>query len=289
MTIAVVPFDAPLGAEILGLDIRKPLTTDERNALVDAWHRHLVLLIRGQRLTDPQLIAFARNFGEVAVASASELTATAGGDLAGYPEITVVSNIIENNKPIGGLGSGEAAWHTDSSFLEEPQAGSFLHALEVPPSGGDTSFCNMYLAYETMPARLREQVLDRLALHNYAYVASGNLRRGFEETPDVTKAPGARHPIVRLHPGTGKPALFLGRRLKSYIVGLPVEESEALLDEIWEHATNERFVWTQKWQVNDLVIWDNRCTMHRRESFDPGSRRLMHRAQTRGEVPLVAG
>lgn len=286
MTFEVIPFDAPLGAEVRGLDIRGALGEDDRKALLDAWHRHLVLLIRGQRLSDPQLIEVARNFGDLALASSNEVSGKFGGDLEGYPEITVISNIIENDRPIGGLGNGEAAWHTDSSFLDRPQGGSLLHALEVPPSGGDTQFCNMYLAYETLPQGLKDRIAGRKILHNFAYVASGKLRKGFEETTDVTKAPGAHHPIVRIHPDTGRQALFLGRRLKSYVIGLPVEESEALLDELWAHGTQPRFVWTQEWRVNDLVVWDNRCTMHRRDSFDPATRRLMHRTQTRGEVPI---
>lgn len=288
MTIEVIPSKAALGADIRGFDLSRPLSAADREAILEAWHRHLVLRFRGKVLTDPQLLAFARNFGELQYAPSNEVSDKFGGDHVHYPEIAVVSNIIEAGKPIGALGSGEAYWHTDSSFIERPPAGSFLHALEIPPSGGDTSFCNMYLAYETLPERLKERIRGKKALHNFAYVASGTLRKGFEETTDVTKAPGAHHPLVRTHAGTGRTALFLGRRLKSYIIGLPVEESEALLDELWAHATQPKFVWTQQWQLGDLILWDNRCSMHRRDAFDPSTRRLMHRAQTKGDIPVGA-
>ena len=288
MGIDVIPSGAALGAEVRGIDLRRPLDDAEFDTLLAAWHEHLVLLIRGQPLTDAELIAFARHFGELQPAPANELTDKFGTDLADYPEIAVVSNIIEKGKPIGALGSGEAFWHTDSSYIERPPAGSFLHALEVPPRGGDTSFCNMYLAYETLPEATKSRIATLEALHNYSYTASGVLRKGEHETDDPSKAPGAHHPLVRRHPGTGRPALFLGRRLKSYIIGLPLEESEALLDELWAHTTQRKFVWTHKWRVGDLIIWDNRCTMHQREPFDPDSRRLMHRTQIVGDVPVAA-
>jgi taurine dioxygenase len=288
MAIEVIPSKAALGADVRGVDISRPLSSAERDAIRNAWHAHLVLRFRGRVLTDPQLLAFARHFGDLQYAPSNEVSDKFGGDHVDYPEIAVVSNIIEGGKPIGALGSGEAYWHTDSSFIEQPPAGSFLHALEIPPSGGDTSFCNMYLAYETLPERLMERIRGRKALHNFSYTASGALRKGFEDTTDVTKAPGAHHPLVRTHAETGRPALFLGRRLKSYIEGLPVPESEALLDELWAHATQPKFVWTQQWQIGDLILWDNRCCMHRRDAFDASARRLMHRTQTKGDIPVSA-
>jgi taurine dioxygenase len=288
MTIEVIPSGAALGADVRGVDISRPISAADRDSILDAWHRHLVLRFRGKVLTDPQLLALARNFGELQFAPSNEVSDKFGGDHVDHPEIAVVSNIIEAGKPIGALGSGEAFWHTDSSFIERPPAGSFLHALEIPPSGGNTSFCNMYLAYETLPERLKQRIRGKKALHNFSYVASGTLRKGFEETTDVTKAPGAHHPLTRTHAGTGRTALFLGRRLKSYIIGLPVEESEALLDELWAHATQPKHVWTQVWQVGDVILWDNRCCMHQREAFDPSTRRLMHRAQTKGDIPVSA-
>jgi taurine dioxygenase len=288
MSIEVIPMNAALGAEVRGVDLRRPLASADLEALRKAWHDHLVLLVRDQPLSDPELIAFSRHFGDLIPAPSNEVSDKFGGDHVDYPEIAVVSNIIENGKPIGALGSGEAFWHTDSSFIPRPPAGSFLHSIEVPPAGGDTSFCNMYLAYETLPAATKARIAHLKTLHNFNYVASGKLRKGAEETVDITKAPGAHHPLVRRHPETGRNALYLGRRLKSYVLGLSIEESEKLLDELWAHATRPALVWTHQWRPGDLIIWDNRCTMHRREAFDASQRRLMHRTQTLGDAPVAA-
>ena len=281
----VIPTGAALGAEIRGVDIAKPLSDADRKAIRAAWLEHLVLLIRGHRLDDPALMAFTRSFGELEYAPSNENSAKFGGDHDQYPEIAIVSNIVENGKPIGSLGAGEASWHTDSSFIEVPPAGSFLHAIELPSEGGNTSFCNLYAAYETLPDTLKRRIAGKTAIHNFAYTSAGQLRKGFDVVTDVTKSPGARHPVVRTHPETGRKSLFLGRRLGGYIVGMPVDESEALLNELWAHSTQDKFVWVHRWRVGDLIIWDNRCTLHRRDAFDPTTRRLLHRAQTKGTVP----
>jgi taurine dioxygenase len=197
----------------------------------------------------------------------------------------VVSNIIVDGKPIGSLGAGEALWHTDSSCEPAPPDGSVLHAIEIPPEGGNTQFCNMYDAYERLPADLKALIQDKKAVHDNAYTAAGALRRGKKEVTDVTKTTGAHHPLVRTHPVTGRKALYLGRRRNSYIVGLPVEASEALLDRLWSYATLGESTWTQEWQLGDVIMWDNRAVMHRRDEFDPAARRLLHRTQIKGTVP----
>jgi len=286
MAIDVLPTGAALGAEIRGVDISKPLSAADRSAVHAAWMKHLVILVRDHRLDDPALMSFARNFGELEYAPSNENSATFGGDHERYPEIAVISNIVENGKPVGSLGAGEASWHTDSSFIEVPPAGSFLHALELPAEGGNTYFCNLYAAYETLPESTKRLIAGRKAIHNFAYTSAGQLRKGYADVTDVTKSPGAHHPMVRTHPETGRKALFLGRRLGGYILGMPVDESEALLDELWAHSTQERFVWRHVWRVGDLIAWDNRCTLHRRDAFDPASRRLLHRAQTKGSAPI---
>ena len=197
----------------------------------------------------------------------------------------MISNIIENGVAIGALGAYEAIWHTDMSYNPEPPMGSALYALEVPPAGGDTGFANMYRAYETLPDELRRQVEGRLCRHNSSRNSAGELRRGYGEAIDPREAPGADHPIVRTHPVTGRKALFLGRRRNAYTQGLDLAASEALLDRLWQHATKPEFTWYQQWRVGDLVMWDNRCVLHRRDEFDPNSRRLMHRTQIQGDRP----
>ena len=272
--------------------LRQPLSPIDRDQILAAWHNHLVVRFRGQPMTDEQHMAFTRNFGELEFA-ADKLVQNRYGvgsntvNRAGVPpQIAVISNIIENGKPIGGLGSGEAFWHTDSSFVEVSPAGSFLRAIEVPPSGGATYFLNMYSAYETLPETLKQRIAGLEAIHAMTHSSSGEPRKGFENITDVSQVPGPRHPLVRTHPDTGRKCLFLGRRLNSYICGLPVADSEALLNQLWAHATQEKFTWRQDWQVGDLIIWDNRCAMHRRDPFDPNARRLMHRTQTKGTRPV---
>jgi taurine dioxygenase len=198
----------------------------------------------------------------------------------------VVSNVVENGKAIGQLGAYEAVWHTDMSYIPDPPMASALYALETPPSGGDTGFCNMYLAYDSLDTELRREVAGRLCRHDASRNSAGELRRGFADAPDPSETIGAEHPIVRTHPMTGRKALFLGRRRNAYIPGLPVADSEALLDALWQHATRPDFTWYQQWQVGDLILWDNRCVMHRRDAFDPAMRRIMHRTQIKGERPV---
>jgi taurine dioxygenase len=171
------------------------------------------------------------------------------------------------------------------SYNPEPPSASVLYALEIPPAGGDTGFTNMYLAYETLPDELKRAVEGRVCKHDASRNSVGELRRGFSEVTDPRETPGAEHPLVRTHPVTGRKALFLGRRRNAYVPGLSLPESEALLDRLWAHATRPELTWYQVWKIGDLIMWDNRCTMHRRDAFDPTSRRVMHRTQIRGDRP----
>jgi taurine dioxygenase len=193
--------------------------------------------------------------------------------------MNVISNIKSDGVPIGGLGDGEAIWHADMTYVETPPMAAILYALEVPASGGDTYWANMYLAYETLPAGLKRDIEGRVAVHDATYNSAGMLRKGYKDITDPRAAPGAHHPLVRVHRETGRKCLFLGRRRNSYVVGLPVGDSEALLDQLWAHATQPQFTFRQQWRVGDLLVWDNRCTLHRRDAFDPAARRLMHRTQ----------
>src|ERR1051325_5221987 len=280
--VVVRPAGAALGADIDGVDLARALSSETVAAIKQAWGDHLVLRFRGQRLSDDDLMRFSRLFGELDWAPiAATKDAPEGRDY-----IMVVSNVVENGQPIGQLGAYEAVWHTDMSYVAEPPMASALYSLEAPPSGGDTGFCNMYLAYETLPSALRRQVEGRLCRHDASRNSAGELRRGFVDAPDPTQAVGAEHPIVRTHPVTGRKALFLGRRRNAYVVGLPLEESEALLDALWEHCTKPQFAWYQQWRAGDLILWDNRCVMHRRDAFDPATRRVMHRTQIKGDRPF---
>lgn len=281
--IIVIPTGAALGADVTGADLMKPLDVAAFKAIETAWHQHLVLRFRGQQLDDPGLLAFARRFGDL---DQAPVHAVGDTDVDPYPEITVMSNIKVNGKPIGNLGHYEAEWHTDMSYNEKTPIGSLLYSLEVPPEGGDTGFSNMYAAFETLPPELKRAMIGKSCKHDSSRTSVGDLRKGFKDVTDPREAPGTAHPIVRTHPATRRNALFLGRRRNAYIVGLPLAESEDLLNRLWAHASKPEFAWYQRWKVGDLVMWDNRCAMHRRDAFDPGSRRLMHRTQIKGDQPF---
>jgi taurine dioxygenase len=280
--ITIVPTGASLGADIVGVDLSQPLDAATFTAIEDAWRQHLVLRFRGQQLDDPGLLRFARRFGEL-----DKAPIHAKGEVEDpFPEITVMSNIKIDGKPIGNLGNYEAEWHTDMSYNELTPIGSVLYALEVPPAGGDTGFSNMYQAYDTLPTELKRALVGLQCKHDSSRNSAGELRKGFQEVTDPRDAPGAIHPLIRTHPATHRNALFLGRRRNACIIGLPLDASKDLLDKLWAHATQKRFAWYQQWKVGDLVMWDNRCAMHRRDAFDANSRRLMHRTQIKGDKPF---
>ena len=283
----IIASNGPLGAEVSGIDMRNPIDADDVAMIKQAWNDYLELVIRGQyQATLEDHMAFSRHFGELAMSPPSPVTGKRGEYENVPPEIAVVSNIEIDGKPIGALGTADVKWHTDSSFFEIPPAGGLLRAIEVPEDGsGATSFLNLYRAYETLADSLKSRIEGRLCNHSANFDSSGR-PYPYAETGDPTKSPGARHPLVRTHPETNRKCLFLGRRLDAWIVGLSVEESEELLDALWNHATKDEYSWTHKWLNGDMVMWDNRCVMHRRDAFDPRIRRHMQRTQIVGTRPV---
>jgi taurine dioxygenase len=278
--IDVVPTGAVLGAEIRGVDL-KNLDDEAFAGLLRAWHDHQVVLVRGQTLDDQDLIRFSRRFGDLDWAPVQE---TGRRFVEGLPEIYIVSNVTVNGQPIGSLGAGEAVWHTDMSYLEVPPMASMLYAIEVPPAGGNTSFCSMYAIHAALPAKLKSRIAALKIKHDGTYNSGGYVRQGVTPTDDPRASPGAVHPLVCVHPDTGRQMLYLGRRRNAYIMGLELAESEALLDELWDYVARPEFAFEHAWWVGDLVLWDNRCTMHRRDPFDASARRIMHRTQVKGDA-----
>lgn len=279
--LAVIPTGAALGAEVIAGDLRD-LDDDGFAAVVAAWHAHAVVLLRDQTLDDHDLIAFSRRLGDLDIAPVQE---NGRRFVAGMPEIYIVSNVKVNGEAIGSLGDGEAAWHTDMSYVAAPPKASALYALEVPPRGGNTAFCSMYAVYEGLPAALRARIEDLAIKHDGTYNSGGYLRQGVAPTGDPRTSPGTLHPLVCTHPDTGRRMLYLGRRRNAWIAGMELAASEALLDELWAAVARPQTHWEHAWRPGDLVLWDNRCTMHRRDAFDPGSRRIMHRTQIKGDAP----
>lgn len=270
------PFPAAAGAEVEGIDL-SILTEADKRTIHAEWLDNLFLVFHDQKLTNDQLITVSRIFGE------PEISAVAPKDGI-YQQIAVISNVVEDGKPIGALGAGELLWHSDHSFNETPLAAAMLYAREVPDEGGNTLFSNMYRALETLPAGLRARI-EALTIKNDGSLNSAGQRRTDAVIEDLRTYEGPSHPVVRTHPETGNNALYLGRRPNAYVNGMSIEDSEELLNKLWAHASNPDFTWSHKWRVNDLVVWDNRCLMHRRDSFDQNARRVMYRAQCAGDRP----
>ena len=281
MTLTVNNLDAPLGAEISGIDLSRPASSSDVEAIEGVWRERLVVVFHAQSLSDPELIAFSKNFGELDPPGPNPYGQPF---LKEHPELNVISNVVESGKPIGNLGDGEAVWHADMTYVEVPPKAAMLHALEVPPpdAGGNTYFADMFAAYSALPADLKKAVEGKIAVHDASTNSAGMLRKGYQAVTDVRQTVGAHHPLIRTEPGTGRKALFLGRRPNAYVVGLEVTESEALLDALWAHATQPRFTLSHQWKVGDLLMWNNLSVLHRRDPFDPKTRRVMHRSQIKG-------
>lgn len=282
--IEVKPMSATLGAEVRCGDVRR-VSDDDFKPVYQALLDHLVIRIRGQQLTDPELIDFGKRLGTLDFAPFAK---TGKERARTHPEIIIVSNVMENGEAIGVLRDAEVVWHSDNSYRDRPLSYSALYSLEIPPTGGNTGFANMYLALETLDRALRQKIEGRTLKHDMTYNSAGDLREGFQPVDDVRDAPGPSHPIIRTHPETGYNALYLGRRPNAYINGYSVAESEALLEALWSHATQEKLTWHHVWQPGDILIWDNRCVMHHRDPFDGGYRRVMHRIQCAGDVPALS-
>jgi taurine dioxygenase len=281
MPLTIRPVTDAVGAEISGVNLAQ-LNDAEFSQIEQAWNRHSALLFRDQKLTDDDLLAFSRRFGELDPPPVQEHGRQSP---EGYPDIYVVSNVLDDKgAPIGALGAGEAVWHTDMSYLTEPPDASMLYSLEVPPSGGDTWVLGMQAAWATLPDALKAKVRGRRIKHDGTYNSGGYLRKGVTPTDDPHKAPGAWHPAVIAHPSTGAPSLYLGRRRNSYVEGLAPAESDALLDALWAHIERPDLRYQHRWRVGDLLLWDNRSTMHRRDPFDNATRRVMHRTQIKGKA-----
>jgi taurine dioxygenase len=272
--IAVTPLSSALGAEVTGLDLRRPLAPDEVTAVREAFHRHLVLLFRGQRLTDEEHTRFAECFGEIEVVKASQ------SQRQEQPHILFVSNVRDAGLRTA-LEDGEMWFHSDQCYYERPVSATTLYALEVPKVGGNTLFANGYLAYETLPAELKAKLDGRLALNVYDYQANAVVKAKTSRAD----APGYKHPAVRTHPVTGRKALYVNRLMTEYVEGLEPEESRDVLARVFDHLERREFVYEHVWRPGDLLMWDNRCSTHARTHFEPTERRMLRRIAIKGDRP----
>ena len=273
--LRVRPLSAALGAEIIGVDLSKDVDEQTCAQLRDAWHRHLVILLRDQELSEEDEVRFAERFGPPAVIHTKQF-------VRNHPAVMLISNIREDGKPIGALPDGEMHFHTDQCHQERPAMASMLYALEVPRVGGNTLFANGYKAYETLPPEIRRRLEHRKAFNAYDYDGAAT-KRGTRLNEGV---PSHVHPVVRTHPATGRKALYVNRLMTVRIEGLPARESDELLEFLFDHQERREFIYEHVWRARDLVMWDNRCTLHARTDFSAGERRLMRRVTIQGEKPV---
>jgi len=276
------PFDAPLGAEVLGLDLARPLSDVDFSRIRRAYLEHHVLVFRDQRITPAQQVAFTRRWGPL------QRHVLAQFALPGQPEVLIVSNIVEGGEPIG-LGDAGVFWHSDLSYKARPSLGSLLHAQELPATGGDTLFANQHLAWSLLPLHTKGAVVGRRAEHSYLKQYEELRRRNPWRPPlspaQVGQVPPVWHPIVRTHDESGLRALFVSEHFTTRVEGLPDGESRALLDELFAHGTQERFVYRHAWQPRDLVFWDNRSVLHLAAGCPDSQRRKLYRTTIEGDVP----
>jgi taurine dioxygenase len=273
--LGVRPLSSALGAEILGLDLRDDIDARVFAQIRDAWHQNLVIVLRGQNMSEEDQVRFAEKFGPPAMIHTKQF-------VRNHPAVMLISNIREDGKPIGALPDGEMHFHTDQCHQERPAMASMLYALEVPRAGGNTLFANGYTAYETLPPEIKRRIDGRKALNAYDYETAAT-KRGTRLSQSV---PSYAHPVVRTHPATGRKALYVNRLMTVRIEGLPAQESEDLLAMLFDHQERREFIYEHVWRVGDLVIWDNRCTLHARTDFSPDERRLMRRVTILGEKPV---
>jgi taurine dioxygenase len=271
----VRPLSPALGAEIVGIDLSKEIDDLTFAQIRDAWHEHLVILLRDQELSEEDEVRFAEKFGPPAVIHTKQF-------VRNHPAVMLISNIREDGKPIGALPDGEMHFHTDQCHQERPAMASMLYALVVPSAGGNTLFANGYKAYATLPDAIKRRIDGRKALNAYDY-DTASTKRGTRLADGV---PSYVHPVVRTHPATGRKALYVNRLMTVRIEGLPADESDELLDLLFEHQERREFVYEHVWRPGDLLMWDNRCTLHARTDFSPDERRLMRRVTILGEKPV---
>jgi taurine dioxygenase len=269
------PLSPALGIEVGGVDLARPLDDADFERIEQAWHEGLILLFRNQDLDEAQQAAFGARFGELGKVLHQH------GGRGTHPGVMYISNVVENGKLIGALPDGEMYFHSDQCYTERPAMATMLYAMEIPSRGGNTLFANMYKAYETLPADVKRRIEGKTAWNVYDYAANPT-KRG-----DVASdAPRFAHPMVRTHPATKRKALYVNRLMTESIEGMPRQESDALLAYLFNRSEQPQFIYGHVWRPGDLILWDNRCTLHARTDFDASERRKLRRVAVLGDVPV---
>jgi len=269
MGLKIRPLQKTFGAEISGLDLSKPLDPQIINEVKALWHQYGLLLFRGQAMDEAEIVSFSKQLGDLEIHIRKEFLSQMS------PEILYISNMTKEGKPVGILADSEVGWHYDQIYLPRPAVGSFLFSVKLPSSGGETSFSDMSAVYEALPQSIENVIDGKKALQSYeAFNALYSVPTSSEQKK---KTPDIEHPIVRVHPYSGKKALYICPGMTTQIIGLDKSTSDDLLQELFAWSIKPEFVYSHVWQLGDGLLWDNACTMHRREPFDPNQERLMKR------------
>jgi taurine dioxygenase len=279
MTVSIVPMSDALGAEVAGVDLRRPLDPATVKTINDAFDRYVVLVFRGQELSEAEQLRAAGYFGTVHVRQRPANNRTPGGDYD--TPFMLVTNIVENGKPIGAFGDGEMWFHHDTSYYPEPHRATLLYSMQLPTWGGNTCFSNMYKAYENIPRALRDRLEGRNVLQIHDYKRRERIDLG---QVDLGSIRHHEQPIFITHPATGRKALYISRLMSARIEGLPPDESEAALNALFDISEDPAIVYEHEWRLGDLVIWDNWCSIHARKDFPRDQPRLMRRLTIEGQA-----
>lgn len=279
--LEVVPLNPHIGAEMRGLDMTQPLGDEDIAAINAAFLKHSVIVFRGQKLSQEDLLRVTSYFGPIGHMRRPPKYFPPGFDKI-LPNIMLISNIRENGEPIGALPDGEMMFHHDMMHAAIPHKGTCLYSVEVPSFGGNTVFANGYAAYETLPDEVRAPLEGKRAFHHYNY---GSVQKG--DGKGTAAFSESSHPVFRTHDDTGRKAIYVNRLMTERVEGLPEEESARLLNIVYDHAEKADWLYEHVWRPRDLLVWDNRCSMHARTDFPAGERRLMLRTTVEGEAVPV--
>jgi taurine dioxygenase len=281
MDIKVTPLSPACGCEIEGVDLSQDLPEAVIEAIKAAWRKHLVIVIRGQTVTQEQQLRFAARFGQLGERKKppAALAARNFGSEQNDSRVLLVSNKKVNGVPIGSFGDGDMWYHIDSGYHERPYKYTFLYGMELPSTGGNTLFSNTYMAYDAVPPALKEKLKDKKALHIHEYLRSERV----DLDKDLSGSPHWFHPVFVTHPETGRKALFVDRLMTQRIEGVGAEESADILEQLYEIGERRDFVYEHVWRLGDVVAWDNRCTIHARTWFPKNEPRLLRRCTIEGE------
>jgi taurine dioxygenase len=276
MSITITPLLDAIGAAITGVDLSQDVDAETVAAIKQAWLDNIIIVFPGQDITDDEQEIFCRNFGEL------ELVRTTTSIDKDHPSIMMITNVKDSGKPTA-LEDGEMMFHYDQCYYEQPSMGSTLYAIEVPDEGGNTLFASCIKAYDALSDGWKQRIEGLRALNYYDYARNPTMRPD-DVNPDV---PQWTHPVVRVHPETGKKAIYVNRLMSILIEGLPAEESDEILNFLFDHIEKPEFVYEHVWTVGDMMMWDNRCSVHARTYFSPEKRRMLRRVTVRDAIPFA--